>query len=343
LLFTISNYAYIFIHREAAPIGPPIFEWIIAKIFRKRIIYDFDDAIWIPNTSDQNKIAAVVKWHGKVSSIIKWSHKVSVGNAYLAEYARKYNRNVVINPTTIDTENGHNLVKDYSWLLNNIPVANHQKEADHDKVDLMRQAQMQNKEELTAPQPPASPSGSPETPSNESSKVYNRRSKTIIGWTGSHSTLPYINEIIPILQQLEQEYNVEFQVISNKDPELPLKHYSFIKWNKETEMEDLVKFDIGLMPLTEDKWAKGKCGFKALQYMALAIPALVSPVGVNTEIVQHGINGFICSTPEEWLKNIEALIENPLLRKTIGEKGRNTVLERYSVKSNGENFLKLFL
>jgi len=87
-LFTLSGYHYVFIHREAAPVGPPVFEWIISKLFRKKIIYDFDDAIWLPNTSHVNQAAAFLKGHGKVKHICRWSYKVSVGNEYLATLQR---------------------------------------------------------------------------------------------------------------------------------------------------------------------------------------------------------------------------------------------------------------
>jgi hypothetical protein len=97
LMFTIARYDRVYIHREAAPVGPPIFEWIIAKLYRKKIIYDFDDAIWIPVASQYNKIARYFKWFSKVALISKWSYKVSGGNSYLAGYAAKYNRNMMMN------------------------------------------------------------------------------------------------------------------------------------------------------------------------------------------------------------------------------------------------------
>ena len=103
-MITASKADIIFIHREATPLGPPIFEWFVSKVLRKRIIYDFDDAIWLPNTSKQNRLVANLKWHGKVASICKWSWKVSCGNDYLADYANQYASSVHTNPTTIDTD-----------------------------------------------------------------------------------------------------------------------------------------------------------------------------------------------------------------------------------------------
>jgi glycosyltransferase involved in cell wall biosynthesis len=282
LLFQIGKFDFVFIHREAAPMGPPVLEWIIAKVLRKKIIYDFDDAIWLPNFSHSNRAFSFLKGYGNVKHICRWAHKISCGNQYLCDFAAQYNANVVYNPTTIDTEHHHNKVKDH---------------------------------QITRP---------------------------VVGWTGSHSTLRYLLEIIPVLRELEKEIDFEFRVIADVNPEFNLKHFSFVKWNKETEIDDLLGFDIGVMPLVNDKWANGKCGFKALQYMALGIPALVSPVGVNTRIVDHGINGFICHDEKDWFENLLLILSNHQLLVDMGQRTRKKIVDHYSVKSNAANFLNLF-
>jgi len=282
LLGSIKKYDLIFIHREAAPVGPPLIEYIISNIFKKKIIYDFDDAIWLPNTSNQNKLAQYFKHHSKVNSICKWSWKVSCGNDFLANYARKFNRNVFVNPTTIDT-NYHR------------------------------------------------PKGTKQN--NE---------KLVVGWTGTHSTAKYLTSIIPIIEQLISKYTIEFLVISNQNPKLELDGYRFIKWNKTKEIEQLDKIDIGIMPLNDTVWEEGKCGFKALQYMALEKATVVSDVGVNKNIVDHELNGFLCQSDKEWMKYLSSLIENQKLRKSIGKQGRKIVIANYSVTSNTELFLSLF-
>jgi glycosyltransferase involved in cell wall biosynthesis len=282
LLFTLKKYDYIFIHREATPIGPPFFEYFAAKWFKKKIIYDFDDAIWIPNFSEANSFFSFLKGYSNVKHICKWAYKISCGNEYLCTYARQFNKNVVYNPTTIDTENYHNKAKN--------------QETDN----------------------------------------------FVIGWTGSHSTIRYIEEVIPVLKELEEKYTFQFVVISDLKPEYELKSLVYHKWNKYSEIEDLLKFNIGIMPLKDDKWANGKCGFKALQYMALGIPALVSPVGVNTRIVDNKINGFICNSPEDWKNAIELLIIDRKLSKDIAANTRLKIENHYSVKSNIANFIQLF-
>jgi glycosyltransferase involved in cell wall biosynthesis len=282
LLFKLKQYDYIFIHREATPIGPSFFEYFASRWLKKKIIYDFDDAIWIPNFSEANSFFSFLKGYGNVHKICSYAYKISCGNEYLCDYAKQFNKNVVYNPTTIDTNNYHNRVKDQSG------------------------------EEF------------------------------VIGWTGSHSTIRYIGEIVPVLAKLEKKYTFTFRVISDFKPEFELNSLEYVKWKKESEIEDLLGFNIGIMPLVNDKWANGKCGFKALQYMSLGIPALVSPVGVNSRIVDHGLNGFICDSPEEWETAIETLLLN---RETLGEMSKQTrkkIIDHYSVKSNSDNFIGLF-
>ena len=286
MLFSLPSYDFVFVHREVTPAGPPVFEWVIAKIFKKKIIYDFDDAIWMTDKVNESYLEKIFRWRSKVNSICKWSYKVSAGNEYLAAHAGKFNANVVVNPTTIDTENLHNknFYTDQSAKENGI----------------------------------------------------------VIGWTGSHSTLKYLEDLTPVLQQMEEQNpNVSFLVIADKSPTIKLKNLIFTPWSKETEIADLAQLDIGIMPLPDDQWAKGKCGFKALQYMALEIPCIASPVGVNTSIIQHGVNGFLCNSPQEWMQCFEQL-SNEALRKKLGQEGRKTVESSYSVRSNCSNFLSLF-
>lgn len=282
LLPKLRKSDYIFIHREAAQLGPPIFEWIIAKVLRKKYIYDFDDAIWLPNYSATNAQFHRLKAYWKVKYCMKWAHQISAGNRYLANYAKQFNPNVSVIPTTIDLINYHNQLTDY------------------------------DQEEL------------------------------VIGWTGTHTTMHYLDEIVPVLADLEKEFPFTFTVISNVEPTYALKSLRFVKWNKETEIEDLAKFSIGIMPLREDQWSEGKCGFKGLQYMALGIPALLSPVGVNKEIISHKENGYLLSSPEEWKETIKSLLTDKALREKIGKSGRKTIRERYSVEANLEGYLRFF-
>jgi glycosyltransferase involved in cell wall biosynthesis len=122
-----------------------------------------------------------------------------------------------------------------------------------------------------------------------------------------------------------------------------MKSLEFVKWKKETEIEDLSRITIGVMPLQHDIWSEGKCGFKGLQYMALEIASIMSPVGVNTSIIQDGINGFLASSPEEWKGKLELLLKDKELRKMLGKAGKRTIDERYSIEANLDKYLKLLV
>ncbi|HIA12902.1 MAG TPA: glycosyltransferase family 1 protein [Flavobacteriales bacterium] len=116
----------------------------------------------------------------------------------------------------------------------------------------------------------------------------------------------------------------------------------FIKWNRETEIDDLMKFDIGLMPIINDTWANGKCGFKAIQYMALGIPAVVSPIVGNPQLVDDMIDGLICNTLKDWREKLTLIMEDKMLLQKLSMNTRDNIVKRYSVNSNKDNFLSLF-
>jgi len=165
-----------------------------------------------------------------------------------------------------------------------------------------------------------------------------------IGWTGSSTTLKHFSLAIPVLKRLMLKYpgKLKIRLISDQPYQSDELDIEFCKWKADTETQDLAQCDIGIMPLPDDDWSRGKCGFKGLQYMALAIPAVMSPVGVNTEIIQDGVNGFLADSEEEWVEKLSMLIESEDLRKQLGRAGRNTVEERYSVHSNKQHWLHAF-
>lgn len=163
-----------------------------------------------------------------------------------------------------------------------------------------------------------------------------------IGWTGSSTTLPYFEEILPELERLKLEFGnkICFRIIVDIDKYYPSIDAHTTLWSIEKEIEDLSKIDIGLMPLPNTEWAKGKCGFKALQYMSLEIPAIISAVGVNKEIINDQENGFLIYE-NEWIEKIKLLINNPDLRTNIGKNARKTIEQEYSVESNKMKYLKI--
>jgi glycosyltransferase involved in cell wall biosynthesis len=167
--------------------------------------------------------------------------------------------------------------------------------------------------------------------------------KVTIGWSGSVSTIEHFQYAIPVLQRLKAKYQnaIDFKVIGDSSYQNKELAIQGLPWRKQTELDDLRSIHIGIMPLPDDQWSWGKCGLKGLQYMALEIPTLMSPVGVNREIIKDGINGFLPTDENDWVEKISLLIDNPSLRETLGKAGRATVVERYSVQSQQEVYLGL--
>ncbi len=289
LLFTLDRYDLIFVHREATPIGWPWWEWAATQIWKKSIIYDFDDAVWLPNSSSSNaRLVGGLKQHGKTAKIIGWSKRVFAGNEFLADYARQFCGSVEVVPTTIDTENLHNRAK-----------------------------------------------------------VHEEGWPQRIGWTGTHSTIKQLMPLMPLLEKLKSEIDFSFILIADVEPLNLPDFVQFRPWNKKTEITDLMDIDIGIMPLFDTDWERGKCGFKALQYMALGIPAVVSEVGVNAEIVEDGVNGFLCepmplADSNRWEMALTKLLTDHAIRSSMGAAGRMTIGDHYSVKSQAHKYLNLF-
>jgi len=281
-LRTASTFDFIFIQREALMTRSTFFERKLANL-NVPIIYDFDDAIWLEDKNSNLGILGLLKYPAKTAEIMGYADKIIAGNSYLANYALKYNANVKVIPTTIDT----------NWY--------------------------------------------------KPKEKYNGAIITI-GWTGSFSTIKHFEELVPVLVSIKAKYHdrINFLVIGCEEfihDDLDIKG---LAWSADSEVEDLQAIDIGIMPLPNNDWTKGKCGAKGLQYMGLAIPTIMSPVGVNTEIIQDGINGFLADTDDQWFNKLSLLIESEELRTRLGKAGRETVVKHYSLETNKEKYLKLF-
>ncbi len=156
-----------------------------------------------------------------------------------------------------------------------------------------------------------------------------------IGWIGSISTVKHFRLLLSVFQKLKDRYEEKIciRLIGDKKTLIDEPWIEKVNWIADNEVHQLNQLDIGVMPLPADEWSKGKCGFKAIQYMSLEIPSVVSPVGVNTEIVQHGINGFLARSEEEWYRFLSMLIESKELRIKLGKAARKTIIARYSLQS----------
>ncbi len=162
----------------------------------------------------------------------------------------------------------------------------------------------------------------------------------ILGWTGTAANIEYLEALREPVKQLAREFPIELRVIAESDG--PLRRLGFdrdgiqtrfVRWSEATEIADLQAFDIGLMPMPDTDWTRYKCGLKILQYMAAGVPAVASPVGVNSEIIHHGVNGWLATTPDEWLFVLRQLLSDPSRGETVASFARKTVEERYSVQA----------
>ena len=276
-----KNYDLVYVFREAALLGPPIFERLIAQQ-RTPFVFDFDDAIFVSYRSPSNGYLSYLKFASKTKTICRLASHVMVGNPYLAEYARQVNDNVTVVPTTIDTQ----------------------------KYQV---------------RPPKTDDG-----------------PLTIGWTGSFSTVQHLDTLRGALKKLAETENFRLRVIGTPAYELPPIDVEAMPWRAATELEDLCKIDIGVMPLPDDNWSKGKCGLKALQFMALGIPTICSPVGVNTDIIQDNENGFLAATEAEWVDKLSRLLRSAELRRRVGDAGRATVEQKYSAAIQAPRVYEIF-
>lgn len=155
--------------------------------------------------------------------------------------------------------------------------------------------------------------------------------KVVLGWTGLKDNLGYLDAILPALQALARDYPIELMVSTGKPYEAEGVAVNNRLWKLADEINYLAEADIGLMPLEDTPRARGKCAFKALQYMGVGTPVVLSPVGMNAEVVEDGLTGFLADSVEIWRDRLERLIRDPALRERMGRAARRAIEERYSI------------
>ncbi len=273
------RYDAVVIHREAALIGPAIYERLLGWANRP-IIYDFDDAIWSAGQAWKNGPFSLLHFTGKTSTICRLASAVTTGNDYLAAYARARNPSVFVVPSSVE-------LADY-------PVV-----------------------------PEARDEG-----------------KFVVCWTGSTSTLVHFEHAREALEKLATFVPLVVKIICSKPPEQPIAgaEMRFVAWSARSEAQDVGDCHVGIMPLPDNEVSRGKGGMKALQYMATGRPVVVSPVGVNSQIVQSGRNGYLACTRDEWVEALLKLARDPVLRARLGANARETIEKSYAGRTSAAKF-----
>lgn len=165
--------------------------------------------------------------------------------------------------------------------------------------------------------------------------------KLTFGWIGGNHNYHLLEMLLPILNELSKEYSFKLNVIGGKPFTGEMNfEYEFFPWSLDTEVEDLLKIDVGLMPLTDDDTSKGKGGFKLIQYMGLGIVSVASPVTINCEIVEHGVDSFLAATPEDWKQIFKSLLSGTVDLEKTGKAARNKILGSYTFLANNETYIK---
>lgn len=278
-----GQFSMALIHREAYPIGPPLIERWLAR-HKTPYIYDFDDAVYLPNTSDANRMVASLKRPTKIAEIVGLASEVIAGNAHLGAYARRHSSHVSVIPTCVDTA---------TWV----------------------------------PRQQAATSG--DTP--------------VIGWIGTPTTTPYLLGLRDVFSALAKEHRFRLRVSGSATP-VAIHGVDVVNepWTLDREIELFNTCDIGVYPLPADEWTLGKCGFKAIQFMACGVPVIASPVGVNNEIISDGVSGLLANTESDWLRHLRALLQDAGARRRIGSAGRATIESRYSLAANAPAVVDVF-
>jgi len=157
----------------------------------------------------------------------------------------------------------------------------------------------------------------------------------VVGWLGTGWNLPYLEALKESFFEMARRFQNRFvlKVVSNRSLDWSADWLVNKEWRLEQEAQDVASFDIGIMPLPQDPWSELKCGYKALLYMAMGKPVVVSPIGVNSEIVRHGINGYHASNSTEWTQYLGTLLQDPVLRARLGSAGRQLVADEYCIRA----------
>tara|TARA_B100001250_G_C19613044_1_gene705851 strand:- start:47 stop:868 length:822 start_codon:yes stop_codon:yes gene_type:complete len=254
------------------PLGPPFFERLF-RFLGKKIVYDFDDSVFLVGENPKSINLSLSRTHSKSRYLIKHADHVILSSPFNIKFCLE--------------ENLHSSATYIPCSINTSRFI-------------------------------------------EKKHAKNLDKKIVLGWTGTFSSIPYLNLLKEVLISLRKEIDFKLLLITNFDYSFDDIDLEVIRWNEETEIEDLHKIDIGLYPLSEDQWSLGKGGLKVMQYMSIGIPSVSTDFGTAQNIIQQGENGFLVKNKQEWINTLKDLIEDSNLRYRIGASARKHVVDNYS-------------
>ena len=166
-------------------------------------------------------------------------------------------------------------------------------------------------------------------------KIYEPTERVNIGWIGDHGSIHYMESYKDVWEKIGRKYGdkVVLTIICDTFIETVDIRTRKIVWSHDSEVDSLLDLDIGVMPLFDDLWSRGKCGFKIIQYMGVGVPPVCTPVGINRDVVEDGVNGFWAGTKDEWIEKLSTLIEDGAMRERMGRAGRERIVKDYTVQA----------
>lgn len=290
-LTTSMRYDAVFVQREAAIVGPAVFESILAKGFRLPLIFDFDDAIWLHDvSSSRHPLAArLLKYPQKTRDLVRMATEVVVATKYLHDYAAPDAARISILPTVVSRE---------VWTP--LPCRNEGRFASDDGVP-------------------------------------------VIGWVGTHSTAMHLDMIVPPLEALAREgYKFRLRLVgASRDLTVRGVEVENARWQKDSEVRDFQRIDIGVAPVAATEWSRGKGGFKQIQYMTVGVPFVSSPRGGAVDFVEHEVNGLVADDDRSWIDGLRRLLTDRQLRVRLSKAGRSLVTSRLCTEAQGPELARI--
>lgn len=265
----------LFVQREAMLVGPPLFEWLARRVFRRPLVLDLDDATFLEQQSPvYGRLASLLKWRGKTDQLIDYADVVICGSEQVAAHVRARGKRAVLMPTIVDSE-----------LFR--PLA--------------------ERDDTAVP---------------------------VIGWVGSHSTWPYFERIVPVLERLARTHRFRVRVVGAGRDAVTIAGVEVenLRWDLDREVDDFRTLDVGVYPLPpDDPWVEGKSGLKAIEYLTVGVPYVANPVGIVNAIGEPGRTHLVATTDDEWYDALSALLRDPQLRRTMGAAGRSYALTHFRI------------